>query len=307
MLEPQIDAFLEMMQAERGASGNTVSAYTRDMNLLAEYLEKQGTDLLKASEKDLQNFLIFLSDSGDSARTQARRLSCIHEFYRFAYSEGWIKSNPADYLQGPKLPHALPKYLSENEVLELIQYAQQTNKRLYVLLEVLYASGMRVSELVGLPLGAFIPDEKHLQIIGKGSRERVVPLNQYAVVALNEWLIVRENDVLKNRKSKWLFPSNRSHQGHLTRDTFFKELKKLAVQVGINPDKVSPHVFRHSFASHLVAHEADLRSVQQMLGHAEIATTQIYTHVLPDRLKKIVENSHPLSYNVPREKNENNG
>lgn len=297
----QINAFLEMMQAERGASGNTVLAYTRDMGLLDEYLEARGIDLLKVSEKDLQNFLIFLSDNGDSARTQARRLSCIHEFYRFAYSEGWIKNNPADYLQGPKLPRALPKYLSEDEVLKLIQYAQQTNKRLYVLLEVLYASGMRVSELVGLPLGAFIPDEKHLQIIGKGSKERIVPLNQHAIMALNEWLFVRENDVLKNRKSKWLFPSAKSRLGHLTRDAFFKELKKLAVQVGINPDKVSPHVFRHSFASHLVAHDADLRSVQQMLGHAEIATTQIYTHVLPDRLKKIVENSHPLSYNAHRE------
>ena len=150
-------------------------------------------------------------------------------------------------------------------------------------------------------MGAFIPDEKHLQIIGKGSKERIVPLNQHAITALNEWLIVRENDVLKNRKSKWLFPSGKSRLGHLTRDAFFKELKKLAVQVGINPDKVSPHVFRHSFASHLVAHDADLRSVQQMLGHAEIATTQIYTHVLPDRLKKIVENSHPLSYNAHRE------
>ncbi len=302
----QIDAFLEMMQAERGASTNTVAAYRRDMNMLDKYLTERQVDLLEVSEKELQNFLIFLSDSGDSARTQARRLSCIHEFYRFAYSENWIKNNPADYLQGPKLPHSLPKYLSEDEVLRMIQCAAQNNKRLYVLLEVLYASGMRVSELVGLPLGAFVVGEKHLQVIGKGSKERIVPLNDHAISALNEWLVIRENDILKNRKSKWLFPSS-SRLGHLTRDTFFKELKKLAQQVGINPDKVSPHVFRHSFASHLVAHDADLRSVQQMLGHAEIATTEIYTHVLPDRLKKIVENSHPLSYNVPREKNENNG
>ncbi len=303
----QIDAFLEMMQAERGAGANTVSAYRHDMNMLDEYLTVRHIDLLSASEKDLQSFLIFLSDSGDSARTQARRLSCIHEFYRFAYSEGWIKINPADYLQGPKLPASLPKYLSEEEVLKLIQKAQQNDKRLYVLLEVLYASGMRVSELVTLPLGAYVAGEKHLQIIGKAGKERIVPLNEHAICALNEWLVIRENDLPKNRQSKWLFPSGKSHFGHLTRDAFFKRLKSLAVQVGISPGKVSPHVFRHSFASHLMAHDADLRSVQQMLGHAEIATTEIYTHVLPDRLKKIVENSHPLSYNASREKNENSG
>jgi len=301
----QIDAFLEMMQAERGASENTIMAYRRDMCFLDKYMQDQGKGLLQVSEKDLQKFLIFLSDSGESAKTQARRLSCIHEFYRFAYSEGWIKSNPSDYLSGPKLPQALPKYLSEDEVLNLIQYAQHNNKRLYVLLEVLYASGMRVSELVGLPLGAYVITENHLQIIGKGNKERIVPLNNHAINALNEWLVIRENDILKNRKSKWLFPSIKSHLGHLTRDTFFKELKRLAVHVGINPDRVSPHVFRHSFASHLIAHDADLRSVQQMLGHTNITTTEIYTHILPDRLKKIVENSHPLSYNVHREKDEN--
>ena len=302
----QIDAFLEMMQAERGSSDNTLSAYGRDMNMLEEYLSARGIDLLKCCEKDLRGFLTFLNECGDSARTQSRRLSCIHEFYRFAYSEGWISENPADYLQGPKLPHALPKYLTEDEILKLIRSAQENNKRLYVLLEVLYASGMRVSELVSLPLGAFIKDERHLQIVGKGGRERIVPLNCHAVDALSNWLVIRENDVLKNRKSRWLFPSG-GHSGHLTRDGFFKELKKLALNISINPDKVSPHVFRHSFASHLIAHDADLRSVQQMLGHADIATTEIYTHVLPDRLKKIVENSHPLSYNVHREENEDNG
>jgi integrase/recombinase XerD len=245
-------------------------------------------------------------NTGDSVRTRARRLSCIHEFYRFAYSEGWIKVNPSDYLQGPKLPQTLPKYLTEDEIFLLIQQARENNKRLYVLLELLYATGMRVSELVGLPLGAFVPDERHLLILGKGGRERIVPLNDYAIDALIQWKQIRENDLPYNRKSKWLFPS-KSRLGHLTRDTFFKELKKLALLVGLNPDKVSPHVFRHSFASHLVAHDADLRSVQQMLGHSDISTTQIYTHILPDRLKKIVEKSHPLSYNGARKKNEDSG
>ena len=307
MMTPQIDAFLEMMQAQRGASANTLSAYRRDMYLLDEYLLSRHSDLLKASEDDLKSFLKFLMNTGDSVRTRARRLSCIHEFYRFAYSEGWIKLNPSDYLQSPKLPQSLPKYLTEDEILRLIQYASTYDKRLYVLLEVLYATGMRVSELVGLPLGAFVSDERHLLILGKGGRERIVPLNNYAIEALEQWKKIRENDLLHNRKSKWLFPSEKSRLGHLTRDTFFKELKKLALMVGLNPDKVSPHVFRHSFASHLVAHDADLRSVQQMLGHSDISTTQIYTHILPDRLKKIVENSHPLSYNVSRKKNEDSG
>ena len=305
-MTPQIDAFLEMMQAQRGASVNTLSAYRRDMYLLDEYLLSHHSGLLKATEDDLKSFLKFLMNTGDSVRTRARRLSCIHEFYRFAYSEGWIKVNPSDYLQGPKLPQTLPKYLTEDEIFLLIQQARENNKRLYVLLEVLYATGMRVSELVGLPLGAFVPDERHLLILGKGGRERIVPLNDYAIEALEQWKKIRENDLPYNRKSKWLFPS-KSRLGHLTRDTFFKELKKLALLVGLNPDKVSPHVFRHSFASHLVAHDADLRSVQQMLGHSDISTTQIYTHILPDRLKKIVEKSHPLSYNGARKKNEDSG
>lgn len=305
-MTPQIDAFLEMMQAQRGASVNTLSAYRRDMYLLDEYLLSRHSGLLKATEDDLKSFLKFLMNTGDSVRTRARRLSCIHEFYRFAYSEGWIKVNPSDYLQGPKLPQTLPKYLTEDEIFLLIQQARENNKRLYVLLEVLYATGMRVSELVGLPLGAFVPDERHLLILGKGGRERIVPLNDYAIEALEQWKKIRENDLPYNRKSKWLFPS-KSRLGHLTRDTFFKELKKLALLVGLNPDKVSPHVFRHSFASHLVAHDADLRSVQQMLGHSDISTTQIYTHILPDRLKKIVEKSHPLSYNGARKKNEDSG
>ena len=303
----QIDAFLEMMQAQRGAGQNTLSAYRRDMYLLDEYLKSHHLDLLNAQEEDLKDFLKFLMNTGDSVRTRARRLSCLHEFYRFAYSEGWIKVNPSDYLQGPKMPQTLPKYLTEEEVIQLIQYARLNDERLYVLLEVLYATGMRVSELVGLPLGAYVRDEHHLLIMGKGGRERIVPLNDYAMDALDRWKAFRENDLPHNRKSKWLFPSNKSRLGHLTRDAFFKELKKLALTVGLNPDKVSPHVFRHSFASHLVAHDADLRSVQQMLGHSDITTTQIYTHILPDRLKKIVEKSHPLSYNGARKKDENSG
>ena len=203
----------------------------------------------------------------------------------------------------PKIHKSLPKYLTEEEVRELIDYAHSESKRLYTLLEVIYASGLRVSELVGLPITAFNADEKRLFIVGKGSKERVVPLNDHACQALMDWMRYREEKL--RRPNRWLFPSYLSKSGHLTRGAFFKELKKLAVEIGLNPEKVFPHVFRHSFASHLVAHEADLRSVQKMLGHADIATTEIYTHILPDRLKKIVEKSHPLAYNNPlKEKNE---
>lgn len=299
----RIDAFLEMMQAERGVSLNTVEAYRRDLTGFLQYLNETKQDLLTLQGAHLRGYLTYLRNLKVSPRTQGRYLSAIREFYRFALSENWIKENPCDYVEMPKIPKSLPKYLTEEEVLDLIQSAKQENQRLYTLLELVYASGLRVSELVGLPLTAFNPAEKHLFVVGKGSKERVVPLNENACLALERWMEEREKKL--KRPSRWLFPSRLSKSGHLTRGAFFKELKKLAEEIGLNPEKVFPHVFRHSFASHLVAHEADLRSVQKMLGHADIATTEIYTHILPDRLKKIVEKSHPLAYNMPlKDKNE---
>lgn len=303
MSEERINTFLEMMQAERGSSQNTIQAYRRDLIAFLDYLNKTRQELLKMDGAHLRGYLTYLRNLKASPRTQSRHLSAIREFYRFAYSEDWIKENPCDYVDTPKMPKSLPKFLTENEVLELIDYAHLENKRLYTLLEVVYASGLRVSELVGLPITAFNAEENHLFVIGKGSKERIVPLNEHASLALKEWLDYRESTL--KRPSRWLFPSRLSKSGHLTRGAFFKELKKLASEIGLNPDKVFPHVFRHSFASHLVAHDADLRSVQKMLGHADIATTEIYTHILPDRLKKIVEKSHPLAYNTSlRDKNE---
>ena len=304
MSEEKVDSFLEMMRAERGASQNTVMAYRRDLIDFLKYLEKTNQKLLTLDGAHLRGYLTYLRTQYMSPKTQSRHLSAIREFYRFLYSEDLIKENPCDYVESPKLPKSLPKYLTEEEVLNLIQVARSENVRLYTLLELIYASGLRVSELVGLPFTAFNPDEKHLFIVGKGSKERIVPLNDHATEALKNWISLFREEKLK-RPSKWLFPSPLSKSGHLTRGAFFKELKKLALEIGLNPERVFPHVFRHSFASHLVAHEADLRSVQKMLGHADIATTEIYTHVLPDRLKKIVEKSHPLAYNTPlRDKDE---
>lgn len=288
-----IAAFLEIMVAERGASPRTISAYEGDLLDLEGYLKTRRISLLKASYDDLKSYMHTLADKNKlSEKTQARRLAAVREFYRYLFSEDILKKNPADYLVSPKIGKALPKYLSEKEIADLINVAK-SDVRLKALLEILYATGMRVSELVGLPLSAIPEDKKTITVIGKGRKERIVPLGEPAAIALEDWLIYREYSL--SRPSKWLFPS-KSKEGHLTRVAFFNQLKKTALKANIDVLKVSPHVFRHSFASHLVAHEADLRSVQKMLGHADIATTEIYTHILEDRLKKTVENSHPLAY-----------
>lgn len=302
MGQKYIDSFLEMIVAEHGASLRTVSAYQKDLSDLSAFLKSQNVDIVKAKNKDLEKYLHQIASLSFSPRTQSRRLSAIREFYRFLYSEDVIKKNPTDYLQAPKVKKALPKYLTEEEVLLLLKTAQQQkNQRTYVLLELLYASGMRVSELVGLPLLSVTRDNRTVNVIGKGNKERLVPLNDVATKALDKWLLLRELELPKGRVSKWLFPS-KGKEGHLTRDGFFKSLKEVALKANIDPHRVSPHVLRHSFASHLVAHDADLRSVQKMLGHADIATTEIYTHVLQDRLKKTVEKSHPLAYsNNPKD------
>ncbi len=294
-LSKHIEAFLEMMVAERGASPRTVEAYRRDLMDLTAFLSVRGISLVRVKRADLQAYMHQLVSNGMSPKTQARRLSATREFYRFLFSEDVVDKNPSDYLLSPKLNKALPKYLSEGEVRQLIETAQRENCRIYTLLEVLYATGLRVSELVGLPVLAVTQDNRTLFVTGKGNKERMVPLNEPAAAALERWLTEREIMLPPGRPNKWLFPSS-SKSGHLTRDGFFKHLKQVALAAGIPPEKVSPHVFRHSFASHLVAHDADLRSVQKMLGHADIATTEIYTHVLEDRLKKVVEKSHPLAY-----------
>lgn len=297
----EIDFFLEALVAEQGASPRTESAYRRDLTDLFQFLTARGVDFAAAKKEDLQAYVHQLAAQHLSAKTQARRLSAIKSFYRFLYSEDVVADNPSDYVVAPKIGHALPKYLSEEEVLRLIEEAKKRSARLYTLLEALYASGMRVSELVGLPIQSLTRDNQTLFVVGKGKKERVVPLNAPAQAALHEWLVERESAFKKGRASKWLFPSA-GKSGHLTRDGFFKELKLLARDIGMDERKVSPHVFRHSFASHLIAHDADLRSVQQMLGHADISTTEIYTHILQDRLQKTVEKSHPLAYTAAHER-----
>ncbi|MBQ4084927.1 MAG: tyrosine recombinase, partial [Alphaproteobacteria bacterium] len=267
-MSKHIEAFLEVIVAERGASPRTVLAYRQDLEDFVSFLKNTSEKSVeKATEKDVSAYMEMIVRNSLTPKTQARRLSALREFYRYLYSEGVRKDMPTELVDSPKIGRSLPKYLTEKEVVDLIETAFQKEMRIGTLLEVLYASGMRVSELVGLPLTAVLKDSTMIEIIGKGSKQRLVPLNEKARNAIEKWLVQREFFIKPGRTSKWLFPSSGA-SGHLTRDGFFKSLKKIAVEAGIEPSKVSPHVFRHSFASHLVAHDADLRSVQKMLGHA---------------------------------------
>ena len=279
-----IDLFLEALAAEKGRGKNTLSAYASDLS----HAESAIGDLLSATEKDIQDYLSGLPDKPSSI---ARKASSLRTFYKFLMLEKIITKNPTTNLELPKRGRALPKYLSAHEIELLISSSGdiKTSVRLRCMLELLYASGLRVSELCELPISANLGDK--LLIHGKGAKERLVPMHIEAQHALEKWLEVRgDND------SKYVFPSN-SSSGHITRDGFFKILKKCAVLAGIEPNRVSPHVLRHSFASHLLAGGANLRVIQTMLGHEDISTTQIYTHVLPEKLKDTVESAHPLAHN----------
>ncbi len=298
-----IEAFLEMMAAERGAALNTLEAYRRDLLDFAEFAARRG-GLKGADTEAIRAYLARLDDAGFAPRTAARRLSALKQFFRFMYADGMRADDPAVSLEGPKRGRTLPKVLTVSEVDQLMQAAQARrtagdtprNIRLVALLEVIYATGLRVSELVKLPVSSARGDARVLLVKGKGGRERMVPLSPPAKAAMTEYLKVRPRflEQAGTRGTAYLFPS-RGKAGHLSRVRFFQLLDELAVEAGIDPRRVSPHVLRHAFASHLLNKGADLRSVQQMLGHADISTTQIYTHVLEERLQALVRDGHPLA------------
>ena len=279
-----IDIFIEALSAEKGRGKNTLSAYSSDL----KHAQDKIGNLLNASSDDIQNYLSNLDDKPSSI---ARKASSLRTFYKFLMLEKIITKNPTNNLELPKRGRALPKYLSPDEIELLISSAGdiKTSVRLRCMIELLYASGLRVSELCELPISANLGDK--LLIHGKGAKERLVPMHEGAQNALHQWLNIREET-----NSKYIFPS-KAKSGHITRDGFFKILKKCAVLAGIEPDRVSPHVLRHSFASHLLAGGANLRIIQTMLGHEDISTTQIYTHVLPEKLRDTVESAHPLAHN----------
>ncbi len=293
-----------MIAAERGGAANTVAAYGRD---LADFVRFAATRHCAVEDADtalIRDYLARLSHAGYSPRTAARRLSALRQFFAFLAAEKWRADDPAAPVDSPRRGRALPKVLSEDEVAALLDAARKKSgaqgARLTALLELLYATGLRVSELVGLPVGAVARDGSHVTVRGKGGKERIVPLGAAARAALADYAPHRARFLARGAKASPFLFASRGATGHLTRAQFARVLKSLAIDAGLDPVKVSPHVLRHAFASHLLAHGADLRSVQQMLGHADIATTQIYTHVLDERLRTLVSERHPLAAGVPR-------
>ncbi|WP_417472211.1 site-specific tyrosine recombinase XerD [Leisingera sp.] len=300
-----ISTFLDAQAAETGASQNTLLAYGRDLKDLSGWLEHRNLDFLSASQDDLEAYLISCDAQGLARATRARRLSATKQIYRFAFEEGWRADNPAIQIRGPGRDKRLPKTLDVSEVDRLLDAARQTGRsvadrlRNTCLMELLYATGMRVTELVSLPVSAARGDPRMLLVLGKGGKERMVPLSPPAREALAAWLQERDAaEELREAKgqppSRFLFPS-RGKSGHLTRHRFYLLIKELAVTGGVSPDKVTPHTLRHAFATHLLANGADLRAIQALLGHADIATTEIYTHVLDARLQELVLEHHPLA------------
>jgi len=302
--ERLVALYLDMLAAERGAEKNTLAAYRRDLEDFSAYLRDAGRSIAKARTDAIRAYLGDLSRRGLRVTTVARRLSAIRQLYRFLYAEGRRADDPAAVLEGPKRERALPKTLTLAEVDRLLRVAGQSDPeaafparlravRLFCLLEILYATGLRVSELVALPLAAARKDARVIVVRGKGNKERMVPLNDAAKNAMAAYLNLLAQSG-GGAPSKWLFPSF-GESGHLSRQHFARELKALAGAAGLRAAQLSPHVLRHAFASHLLHNGADLRVVQTLLGHADISTTQIYTHVLEERLKSLVRDLHPLA------------
>lgn len=302
--DPHSDSFLEMMAAERGASAHTLDAYRRDLRDAAAYFKTKKKTSLQVMRVDIESYLASLSSAGMAAQTQARKLSALRQFFAFLYQEKLRSDNPAATLETPKLSRPLPKPLTLEDVKILIMQAKKSDSpkglRLQAMLELMYGAGLRVSELVSLPLGALQLAAGKTQVTaeamiiqGKGNKERLVPINQPTREALSKYLEVRKV-FLPEKPNAYVFPYHRA-EGFITRQQFGIMLKELALEAGIDPEKISPHTLRHSFASHLLEGGADLRVIQELLGHSDIATTQIYTQVAGSRLKKMVEEKHPLA------------
>jgi integrase/recombinase XerD len=301
----QASLFLDMLAAERGASKNTLEAYRRDLDDYLSFLAETGAQPDNASAATIRGFMASLEERGLKASSAARRLSAVRQFHKFLYVEGYAPADPTAAVSAPKRGRALPKVLSADQVDRLLQVAHEgvshpeaspaerlRATRMACLLELLYATGLRVSELISLPRSAARTRDRFLVVRGKGAKERLVPLTDAAREAARAYLALLEEQ--GKAVGPWLFPAD-SETGHLTRQAFARDLKAVASGAGLRADKISPHVLRHAFASHLLQNGADLRVVQELLGHSDISTTQIYTHVLDERLKSMVRDLHPLS------------
>ena len=300
----EVELFLDMMATERGASVNTLDSYRRDLEDYSAFLHDKRRTVEAATTADIRAYLAALAKRALASSSVARRLSAVRQLHRFLYAEGRRKDDPAAVLEGPRRGRPLPKILTVDQVSKLLATAQDAVRkdakpaeklraaRLLCLLEVLYATGLRVSELIALPATAARAEGDTVVVRGKGGKERLVPLGDAARRAMQDYRQLTTEAGVKN--SRWLFPAF-SDSGHVTRQHVARELKGLAIDAGIEPRKMSPHVLRHAFASHLLANGADLRIVQALLGHADVSTTQIYTHVLDERLKSMVRDLHPLA------------
>ncbi|MXN52958.1 site-specific tyrosine recombinase XerD [Shinella sp. AETb1-6] len=301
----QVESFLEMMSAERGAATNTLQSYERDLEDVKSFLNARGVRLTDAAPDDLRAYLGHLAKQGFAASSQARRLSALRQFFKFLYGEGLRGDDPTAILDAPKKARSLPKTLSVDDVTRLITQAETEagepggnlllKRRMHLLVELLYATGMRVSELVSLPGSVLAQTGRFLVVKGKGNKERLVPLSRAAVTAMEAYGEALAAEIGDDPATgDFLFPAQ-SKEGHLPRQVFARDLKALAGRAGIRAATLSPHVLRHAFASHLLQNGADLRAVQELLGHQDISTTQIYTHVLEERLHALVQNHHPLA------------
>lgn len=297
MIGRYLNQFLEAKSAESGSALLTISAYETD---IVQFLNFSGiSSFSELTEERIEKFIQNLQTQQYSPKSIARKLSAIKEFCKFLYSEKIITDNPSSNILTPKQQKPLPKFLSAEEILKIIQTAFSKKDyrywRIGVMIELMYATGLRVSELVGLPETSINYNKGLITILGKGSKERIVPIATRALSALQDYGDLRKEFIKNKKTSPWLFPSLISTSGHLTRDAFYKDLKKLAIDCGIYPSRVSPHVLRHSFATHLLNNDADLRSVQKMLGHENITTTEIYTHITSQKLGDIIRKKHPLA------------
>jgi integrase/recombinase XerD len=294
-----VEEFLETIAVARGASENTVKSYAVDLKQFSIFINRTCSEPELITTRTIRDYLYELGQAGLSSRTIARRLSALRQFFGFLLAEKVITSDPTIPVDGPLATRRLPKVLSENEVDRMLEFCAKDQSprglRRSALLELLYGTGVRASELVALKMGAISRDQTLVTVKGKGGKERIVPINRSAKIALKNWLAVRHLFLSDQKPSAFLFPEKLSRAGHLTRGGLAAMIKKLATDSGIDPDKVSAHIFRHAFASHLLENDANLRAVQQMLGHADISTTQIYTHVLDGRLKALVRTHHPLA------------
>ena len=296
-METALSDFFDSIIAEKGASLKTAEAYRHDIE---QFLQISGINEFKQiTPQNIADFMAYLGNQGFAIKTQARKLSAIREFCKFLFSENLIEQNPAADIDSPKLEKPLPKFLNETEMDALIDAAKTAqdirHRRITAMLILMYHCGLRVSELVSLPINAINPTKKQILVFGKGAKERLIPVSDAALEEIEDYLSYR-HCFIKGKESKYLFPSLSAKEGHLTRDAFYKYLKELAVRAGISPSRITPHVLRHSFATQLLRHHADLRSVQKMLGHESIGTTQIYTHIISEELIETVQKLHPLSH-----------